>query len=50
VTVASPDAVRTTPIVSPAMDVPAAARRHSALSRRATVTVFFIFFPSGFPA
>jgi hypothetical protein len=40
VTVASPDVVRTTPIVSAAAAVPATARRHRAPSRTTVVTVF----------
>jgi len=42
VTVASPDAVRTMPIVSPATAVPATGGRHRTPSRRTVVTVFFI--------
>jgi hypothetical protein len=45
VTVASPDTVRTKPIVSPAMAVPATVERHRALNRRMAVKVFFILLP-----
>jgi hypothetical protein len=49
VTVASPDTVRTTPIVSPAMAVPATVGRHRALNRRTAATVFFILLPLRIP-
>ena len=48
VTVASPDAVRTMPIVSPAGALAATARRHRVTSRTAALTVFLIVAPSGF--